>query len=137
MDSEPDRPPDAGEPIRTMPEDLAPALSETELVADIWAADARESRHVAERAVSIARFARRRRRERLQEFGPRGGPGLDSRYRQPAFLADFSETLVPELALMRNCSEFEAERLLVESLVLTTSLPGTWSALYEGRIDVP
>ncbi len=137
MDSEPDRAPEVGDPVRVLPEDLAPSLSELELVADIWAADAREARHVAERAVSVARFARRRRRERLQEFGPRGGPGLDARHRQPAFLADFSETLVPELAMLRSCSEFEAERLLVESLILTTSLPGTWSALYEGRIDVP
>ncbi len=87
--------------------------------------------------MSVARFARRRRRERLREFGPRGGPGLDTRHRQPACLADYSETLVPELALLRNCSEYEAERLLVESLILTTSLHGTWEALYEGRIDVP
>jgi hypothetical protein len=137
MDSEPDRAPEVGTPVLVLPDDLAPALSELELVADIWAADAREARYVAERAVSVARFARRRRRERLQEFGPRGGPGLDNRYRQPAFLADFSETLVPELALLRNCSEYEAESLLVESLILCTSLTGTWSALYDGRISVP
>jgi hypothetical protein len=136
MDSEPDRPPVEGEPIHVLPEDLAPAFSETELVADIWAADAREARYVAERAVAIARFARRRRRQRIDELGPRGGPGLDSRHRQPVALADYSETLVPELAFIRNCSEIEAETLLVESLVLTHELRGTWSALYEGRIDV-
>ena len=136
MDSEPDRPPELGEPIHVRPEDLAPALSETELVADIWAADARESRYVAERAVSIARFARRRRRQRDDEFGPQGGPGLDSRHRTPVVLADYSETLVPELAFIRHCSEIEAETLLVESLTLVHKLPGTWSALYEGRIDV-
>ena len=136
MDSEPDRPPELGEPIHVRPEDLAPALSETELVADIWAADAREARHVAERAVSIARFARRRRRQRDDEFGPRGGPGLDSRHRTPVVLADYSETLVTELAFIRNCSEIEAEALLVESLILVHKLSGTWSALYEGRIDV-
>ncbi|MGY1804990.1 HNH endonuclease signature motif containing protein [Blastococcus sp. SYSU D00922] len=132
-----DEAPEEGVPVHVLPEDLAPALSELELVADIWASDAREARHVAERAVALARFARRRRRERIPEFGPRGGPGLDSRHRQPAFLADFSETLVPEVALLRNCSELEAEQVLVESLILTTSLPGTWSALYEGRISVP
>src|SRR4051794_3767897 len=107
MDSEPDRLPEVGEPIRTMPEDLAPALSEIELVADIWAADAREARDVAVRAVSVAHFARRRRRQRIEEFGPRGGPGLDSRHRQPVALADYSETLVAELAFIRNCSEIE------------------------------
>src|SRR5918998_5563446 len=98
MDREPECAAEIGTPAQLLPEDLAPELSEIELVADIWAADARESRYVAERAVSIARFARRRRRERLREFGPRGGPGLDTRHRQPAFLADYSETLVPELA---------------------------------------
>jgi hypothetical protein len=137
MDSEPDRAPEDGHPVLVLPDDLAPALSELELVADIWAAVAREARQVAERAVSVTRFARRRRRERLQEFGPRGGPALDSSHRQPAVLADFSETLVSELALLRNCSELEAERLLLESLSLCTSLTGTSSALYEGRIDVP
>src|SRR5215212_5589128 len=136
MDSEPDRPPEVGEPIRTMPEDLAPELSEIELVADIWASDAREARYVAERAVFIARFARRRRRQRIDEAGARGGPGLDSRHRQLAVLADHSETLIAELAFIRCCSEVEAESLLVESLVLTHELRGTWSALYEGRIDV-
>ena len=90
MDREPDRPPEVGEPIRPMPDDLAPALSEIELVADIWAADAREARYVAERAVSVAHFARRRRRQRIDERGPRGGPGLDSRHRQLVELADYS-----------------------------------------------
>ena len=102
-------------PIHVLPEDLAPALSEPELVADIWAADARESRHVAERAVSIAALARRRRRQRDRDFGPLGGPGLDSRHRTPVVLADVSETFVTELAMIRRCSEFEAEALAVES----------------------
>jgi hypothetical protein len=137
MDSEPDRAPELGVPIRVLPEDLAPDLSETELVADIWAADARQARDVAERAVSVSHFARRRRRQRDDEFGPRGGLGLDSRHRTPVVLADYSETLVVELAVIRNCSEIEAEALLVESLILTNKLRGTWSALYEGRIDVP
>lgn len=128
--------PDDGEPIMTLPEDLAPALSDLELVADIWAADAREARHAAERAVSIAHFARRRRRQSAQEFGSSGGPGVDSRHRQPVELADYSEALVPELAFIRHCSEPEAEFLLVESLILVHQLRGTWSALYEGQIDV-
>jgi hypothetical protein len=46
-----------------------------ELVADIWAADAREARYVAERAVSVARFARRRRRRRAEEFGTHADVG--------------------------------------------------------------
>ena len=118
-----------------LPDDVAVGLTETELVADIWSADARAARHAAERAVAIAALARRRRVERDREFGPRGGPGLDSRLRADPALADFSETLVPELAFIRRCSEHEAEALAVESLLLTTKLTGTWSALYEGRID--
>ncbi|MCW2699756.1 MAG: endonuclease [Blastococcus sp.] len=123
-------------PIRLSPMDLAPQLSETELVADIWAADAREARHVAERAASIARLARRRHIERDRDFGPLGGPGLDSRYRQSPALAEVSETFVCELALIRHCSEQEAEMLAVEAVLLTTKLTGTWHALYEGRLDV-
>jgi hypothetical protein len=126
---------DGGVPIRILPEDLAPRLSETELVADIWAADAREARHVAERAASIAALARRRRVARDRDFGPLGGPGFDTRLRQSPVLAEVSETFVTELAFIRCCSEHEAEMLAIESVLLTTTLTGTWSALYEGRID--
>ncbi len=136
FDDEPPPRDDEGVQISSVPWDVDPSMTDLELVADIWAADAREARYVAERAVSVAAFARRRRIQRAQEFAPRGGPGPDSRFRQPAFLDDFSETLVPELAMIRCCSEFEAEQLLVESLVLVRALPGTWGALYEGRIDV-
>jgi hypothetical protein len=127
---------DDGVPLQVLPQDLAPRLSEMELVADIWAADAREARHVAERAASIAALARRRRIERDRDFGPLGGPGLDTRYRQSAALAEVSETFVTELALIRHCTESEAEKLAVEAVLLTTRLTGTWSALYEGRLDV-
>ena len=41
-----------------------------------------------------------------------------------------------ELAMIRSCSEREAESLAIESILLTTKLPRTWSALYAGRIDV-
>src|SRR3954471_11230046 len=126
---------DDGELIRAVPDDVAPGLSDLELVADIWAADAREARHAAERAASIAALARRR-VERDREFGLLGGPGLDSRLRQSPVLAHVSETFVSELALIRGCSELEAEALAVESILLTTELTGTWSALYGGRLDV-
>ncbi|WP_233517575.1 HNH endonuclease signature motif containing protein [Geodermatophilus marinus] len=42
---------------------------------------------------------------------------------------------MPELALIRRCSEAEAAVLAVESLVLVERLPAVWSALYAGRID--
>src|SRR3954469_6435507 len=102
---------DDGELIRAVPDDVAPGLSDLELVADIWAADAREARHVAERAASIAALARRRRIERDREFGPLGGRGLETRSRRSPVLAEVSETFVTELALIRCCSENEAEAL--------------------------
>ncbi|WP_236836739.1 hypothetical protein, partial [Blastococcus sp. KM273129] len=107
-----------------------------ELVADIWAADAREARHAAQRAEAIAALARRRSIERDRDFGPLGGPGRDSRLRRSTVLAQVSQTFVTELALVRSCSEAEAEALAVESILLTTLLPGTWDALFAGRIDV-
>ena len=67
--------PDEGVPIPHLPDDVADALSDLELVADIWAADAREARHVAERAASIAALARRRRIERDRDFGASVVPG--------------------------------------------------------------
>jgi hypothetical protein len=128
--------PDDGMPIEAEPDGVGAHQSDLELVSDIWAADARESRHVAERAVAITALARRRPAERDRDFGSLGKPGLDSRLRQPEALRAVSETFVPELAMIRCCSEIAAEALAVESILLTTKLQGTWSALYEGRIDV-
>ncbi|RBY97974.1 HNH endonuclease [Blastococcus sp. TF02-8] len=128
--------PSVGEPLLVTAEDLAPSCSDIELVADIWAADSHAARHAAELAVSVAAFARRRHIQRDAEFRPRGGPGLDSRLRRHQALAEVSETFVPELALVRNCTEVEAENLAAESIVLVNKLRGTWTALYEGRLDV-
>ncbi|MDP5183585.1 HNH endonuclease signature motif containing protein [Blastococcus sp. BMG 814] len=133
---EPPRAPEDGVPIPWVPDTDAPGLSDLELVADIWAADAREARHAAQRAEAIAALARRRSIERDRDFGPLGGPGLDSRLRRSEVLAQVSETFVSELALIRGCSEVEAETLAIESILLTTLLTGTWDALYAGRIDV-
>jgi hypothetical protein len=136
IDLHPDRPPIDGVPIREVPDTVAAGLSDLELVSDIWAADARESRYAAERAAAIAALARRRAAERDREFGPLGGPGLDSRLRKSSVLAQVSDTFVSELAVIRGCTEAEAESLAIESIVLTTSLTGTWDALYAGVIDV-
>ncbi len=110
-------PPEDGMPVRVLPEDLSAELTETELVADIWAADARAARYVAERAVSVAALARRRRIECDRVFGARGGPGPDSRWRRHAALAAVSETFVTELALIRGCTETEAEAMAVEAVL--------------------
>ncbi|TYP90833.1 HNH endonuclease signature motif containing protein [Blastococcus xanthinilyticus] len=135
LDLGPPREPDDGDRIQVVP-DPAPMSSDLELVADIWAADARESRHAAQRAEAIAALARRRSIERDREFGRVGGPGLDSRLRQNPVLTQVSDTFVSELALIRGCTETEAEFLAVESILLTTTLVGTWNALYAGEIDV-
>ncbi|MGY2065570.1 HNH endonuclease [Blastococcus sp. SYSU DS0619] len=136
FDDEPPRAPEEGVRIPELPDSVAVGLSDMELVSDIWAADAREARHAAERATAIAALARRRAIERDREFGRLGGPGLDSRLRRSPVLAQVSDTFVSELALIRGCSEAEAEALAVESILLTTLLLGTWSALYAGEIDV-
>ena len=136
MRSEPPRVGDDGVRVPVRPRDVDPGLSDLELVADIWAADAREARYAAERAESIAALARRRSIQRDRDFGPLGGPGLDSRLRRSPVLAQVSETFVAELALLRGCSEVEAESLAIESILLTTTLLGTWEALHDGRIDV-
>ena len=124
-------------PIHAEPDDVRGRLSDLELVSDIWSADARESRHAAERAAAISALARRRCVERDRTFGSLGRPGLDSQLRQPEALREVSDTFVTELAMIRSCSEMAAEALAVESILLTTKLRSTWSALYEGRIDVP
>ncbi|MCA0146738.1 HNH endonuclease signature motif containing protein [Blastococcus sp. LR1] len=131
-----DQLPSEGEPLLVTLEDLEPSAGDIELVADIWAADARAARYAAELAASVAALARRRHIQRDAEFGTRGGPGHDSRLRKRPALAAVSETFVPELAMLRNCTEIEAENLAAESIVLTTKLRGTWNALYDGLIDV-
>jgi hypothetical protein len=135
-DEEPERSPEAGEPIPFRPSDVVPVgASEIELVADIWSADAHLSREHALRAAAVTALARRRRAERDAAFGPRGGPGPDSRSLRSAVLDDVSEDFVTELALIRQCSEAEASAVAVESLLLTEKLTGTWSELHAGRID--
>jgi hypothetical protein len=131
------RPPQSGEPIPFMPSEVvSPECGELELVCDIWSADAHMAREHARQAAVIAELARRRSAERDTDFGPRGGPGPDSRAMRPTALADVSDDFVSELALIRHCSEAEAGRLAAESMLLTTKLAATWSELYAGRLTV-
>ncbi|MGK5170507.1 HNH endonuclease signature motif containing protein [Geodermatophilus sp. CPCC 205761] len=131
------RPPEDGVPLPVLPaEVVSPLVAELELVCDIWSADACMAREHARQAATIAELARRRSVERDAAFGPRGGPGPDSRAMRPAALADVSDDFVSELALIRHCSEAEAGRLAAESLLLTTKLAPTWSELYAGRLTV-
>jgi hypothetical protein len=131
------RPPGEGELIPFLPSEVvSPQSAELELVRDIWSADAHMAREHARQAATIAELARRRSIERDAAFGPRGGPGPDSRVMRSAALADVSDDFVSELALIRHCSEAEAGRLAAESLLLTTKLAATWSELYAGRLTV-
>src|SRR5688500_169605 len=127
---EAERPPVDGVPVVVLRPDLAPALSETELVADIWSADVQAARARAHLTVAVARLARRRRSTDLAARGVRGGPGPDARRLASPVLADVSEDFVTELALIRCCSEVEASRLAVESILLTGTLGATWAELY-------
>jgi hypothetical protein len=108
--------------------------SELELVADIWSADARMSREAAARALAIDALARRRRATRDRPAGSRGAAGRETVALWRHGLEDVSESFVPELALIRGCSEVEAERLAVEALVLVRHLPASLEALHEGRL---
>ncbi len=126
-----------GDPIRVLPgEVVSAALSELDLVADVWSTDARMAREYAHQAAVIAELARRRRVERDADSGEHGRPAPDARALRPAALADVSDDFVTELAVIRGCAEAEASRLAVDALLLTTSLAPTWSELYAGRLTV-
>ncbi|MCV2492033.1 13E12 repeat family protein, partial [Geodermatophilus sp. YIM 151500] len=123
-------------PAPVLPDDLAPAAGEVELVADIWSADARAARQHALLTLAVARLARRRRRERLASPTGRGGPGVDTRATRAPALADVDEAFTAELALIRCCTEGEAGQLAGESVLLCGRLAATWAELYAGRITV-
>ncbi|MGY1985822.1 HNH endonuclease signature motif containing protein [Blastococcus sp. SYSU DS0669] len=126
-----------GVPMPLLPGEVVPPASEEfELVCDIWSADAHMAREYARQAAAIAELARRRPAERDADYGPRGGPGPDSRAARPAALADVSDDFVSELATIRNCSEVEAGRLAAESILLTTKLAATWAELFAGRLTI-
>lgn len=130
-------PPPAGGSIPFVPTDLmSEESSELEIVADIWSADAHMAREHARQAAAIAELARRRTIERDADLGPRGGPGRDAAAMRPPALADVSDDFVSELAVIRNCSEAEASKLAVESLLLCATLAAAWSELYAGRLTV-
>ena len=128
--------PPEGEPVPFVPDDLAPELSETELVADIWSAQSRQAREYAVELESIARLARRRRRTDAMARGAAGGPGVDSRATAAPELADITEDFVSELAVIRSCTEAEASVLAREAILMTTTLAPSWSELYAGRIGL-
>src|SRR5688500_7869900 len=85
----------------------AEGFSDGDLVDYICAADRIEARGHAQRLLSIARLARRRRGV-LGTADGRGGPGVDSRALARPELLDVREDFVAELALTRGCSEAEA-----------------------------
>jgi hypothetical protein len=131
------RAPEDGKPFPILPSEVVPRdEAETELLHDIWSADAHIAREHARQAAVVAELARRRAAERDAAFGSRGGPGPDARARRPAALTDVSDDFVSELALIRNCSEHEASRLAVESILLTTTLAATWAELFAGRLTL-
>jgi hypothetical protein len=126
-----------GEPVPVLPSDVVSTASgELDLVADIWSTDAHMAREHAVQAAVIAELARRRPVTRDDDSEPSGGAGPDARAARPASLAEVSEDFVPELAVIRHCSDGEASRLAAEALLLTGKLAPTWSALYAGRLTI-
>jgi hypothetical protein len=127
----------SGEPVLVLPgEVVSAAAGEWDLVADIWSTDARMAREYAHQAAVIAELARRRPVQRDAAFGPRGAAGAQARAVRPAAPAEVSEDFVPELAVIRGCSDAEASRLAAEALLLTTKLAATWAELYAGQITI-
>jgi hypothetical protein len=129
-------PPREGVPDPVVPADLAPLMTETEIVSGIRSAHARQAREYALELVAIAQLARRRRCDDLMARGPRGGPGVDSRARAVPELADVREDFVTELAVIRGCTELEAHAKAREAVLLTSVLEPTWSELFAGRIGI-
>jgi len=129
-------PPTADSGVPVVPDARALGIPETELVADIRRAQARQAIEYACELQGIARLARRRRGLDLMARGMRGGPGLDARALASPQLDEVSEDFVTELALIRGCTENEALVLARESILVTTVLQPTWSELYRGHIGV-
>jgi hypothetical protein len=127
----------AGVPVPVLPSEVVSAVwADLDLAAEIWSTDARLAREHARQAAVITELARRRQASRDADFGPRGGPGSDARASRPAALAEVSEDFVPELAVIRGCSEYEASKLAVEALLLTGKLAPAWSALWAGDLTI-
>ena len=117
-----------------VPELDVPELSDIEVVADMWSAQARQRRAQALELEAVAQLAWRRRGGELGTAEGLGGPGIDSRGSADAVLAGVREDFVSELAVSRDCTEAEAHGLLRRALLLTGPLVPVWSALYAGRI---
>jgi len=106
-----------------------------DLVADLWSADARMAREVANLYVAVESLARRRPADADRPAGTPGAPGVDSRALAAPRLGGVSEAFVPELAMIRSCTETEATTLALEAVALVRHLPETLQALREGRCD--
>ena len=104
---------DADDPALLGPDVDVAGLAEYELQADLREALEQQGREYARELEAVARWARLRPREReLSTAGGRGGPWVEARATADVVLADVAEDFVAELALSRDCSEFEAAALL-------------------------
>lgn len=108
-------------------------LSDEELAREIQRAEQAESMVAAYKAERIAALAARR-----SAAGDRrpGTPGAAA-VRDEGLPDGVSEFFPDELAMILNCSRTGATVLTEISQSLLTTLPTTWAALAEGRIDYP
>ena len=119
------------------PEIDLPGVSDAELAEDMRSAQARLRREHARDIEAVAQLAHRRSGARPLGAGDgRGGPGADARSLSDRALAGVREDFVAELAVLRDCSQDDARRVLQEALLLTGPLAPTWSHLHVGRLSV-
>jgi hypothetical protein len=122
-----------GRPVRL--DEMLPAefLTAEELVREIQRAEQVEAMVAAYKA------------ERIAELAARSSASTDRRPGTPGAAAerderlpdDVSEFFPDELAMVLNCSRTRATLLTATSQTLVSSLPRTWRALAEGRLDYP
>ena len=122
-----------GEPVDDVATRALMSGPEAELVADIWASDARAAKDTAALYVAVDALARQRPAVLDRPAGAPGSAGPDTRASRAPRLESVSEAFVPELALIRGCTEQEAETLALAAVAVVRHLPGTLAAMQAGR----
>jgi hypothetical protein len=108
-------------------------LTDEELAREIQRAEQVEAVVAAYKAERIAALAARR----SAAADPRPGSPGAAAVRDGRLPDGVSEFFPDELAMILNCSRTRATVLTEISQTLLTTLPNTWTALAEGRIDYP
>jgi len=108
-------------------------LTEDELAREILRSEQVEAMVAAYKAERVAELAARR----SASADPRPGEPGAAAERDERLPRGVSEFFPDELAMILNCSRTRATLLTETSQTLVSTLPATWRALAEGRIDYP